>query len=82
MAEKLDPNDEVTLVATIVVRYSAERGLYAETPDSQPDDAMMAWIDQDGYERRCVSVYDILDWADGSQNVSVKITPETVGVSA
>lgn len=69
----LHERDEVTLVATITVRYSAERGTYKGPGSALPSDAEMARIDLDAYYR---DPETILSWAAGPQDVTVEIRPE------
>lgn len=76
MAE-LNPDDEVTLIAVITVRYSGERGSYrADETAPLPTNDRMAALDQQNYDDGDVSVEDVVSWAAGSRDIAVTIKAE------
>lgn len=69
----LREDDEVTLVATITVRYSAERGMYGNPSGALLTDWQMATVDQDEHG---TDPETVLSWAAGPRDITVDIKPE------
>ena len=75
---ELGPDDEVTLIMTVEVRYSATRRYYSENPDRPtilPTDNMMAEADETALRDGDMSMADILGGAE-RQNVTLTVRAE------
>ena len=75
---ELGPDDEVTLILTVEVRYSTTRRYYSDNPDHPvvlPTDSMMAETDEEALQNGDMSVADVLGGAE-RQNVSITVRAE------
>lgn len=72
----LSSSDEVALVATIEIRYKANRGMYSDGFSRMLTNDEMAKLDEKTFREHEVSVANICDWASSYNDVKVSFTTE------